>query len=190
MKIYGQYDQALRHAQRWVDMDPWQEEAHRQVMRLLVANGQRNEALIQIADLPTPVGRGTGRRTHRGDNGSVRADPHWSGPGTAGSARQDLPPGRSLPSPLTPLVGREKESAELSALLSNPNQRLITLVGPGGIGKTHLSLVVAAACSGFADGVFFVPLAPLQSVDPLLSTTAKALGFSFHESLDPAAATT
>ena len=181
----GQYEQALRHAQRCVDMDPWQEEAHRQVMRLLVANGQRNEALIQfetcrrllVEELGVEPTEETTNLYERIRTGRVA--------GTASSARQDPPHARFLPSPLTPLVGREKESAELSGLLSNPDQRLITLVGPGGIGKTHLSLVVAAACSGFADGVYFVPLAPLQSVDPLLASTAKALGFSFHDPLDP-----
>ena len=69
----------------------------------------------------------------------------------------------SLPVPATPLIGRTQEIADISALLRGPDTRLVTVVAPGGMGKTHLSLAVAAALlPAFADGVHFVPLAPLS----------------------------
>jgi predicted ATPase len=86
-----------------------------------------------------------------------------------------------LPVWLTPFVGRENELAALRERLQDPACRLLTLVGPGGVGKTRLAVEVARACAdSFADGVFFVPLAPLQPGDAVVPTVAHALNFSFY----------
>jgi non-specific serine/threonine protein kinase len=79
--------------------------------------------------------------------------------------------------PLTPLIGREREVALATALLARPNVRLLTLTGPGGIGKTRLALRVAADLgSAFADGVRFVPLASVLDPALVASTVARDLG--------------
>ncbi|MFL5659644.1 MAG: tetratricopeptide repeat protein [Ktedonobacteraceae bacterium] len=82
----------------------------------------------------------------------------------------------TLPAPLTPLIGREREVAAVCALLSRPEVRLVTLIGTGGVGKTRLALGVAAASRDFADGICFVALAALTDPGLVASTIAQALG--------------
>ena len=82
----------------------------------------------------------------------------------------------NLPAQTTRLIGREKEVAEVLALLRREDIRLVTLSGPGGTGKTRLGLQVATELTAeFNDGVFFVNLAPITDPGLVVSTIAQAL---------------
>jgi DNA-binding SARP family transcriptional activator/predicted ATPase len=189
----GEYRQALPSAQRLVTLEPWQEVDHRWLMRLLALTGQRNAALAQYRALQRTLSEelrvepedGTTAQYERIRKGQALRE------GTS-------PPGRTnLPIPTTPFVGREPELAEIYRRLQDPGCRLLAVVGPGGSGKTRLALEAAADClSGLvlptgqpafrpADGVFFVPLAPLRSAEAIVSATAQALGFSFRRDGTP-----
>jgi predicted ATPase len=84
-------------------------------------------------------------------------------------------------------IGRSQEIDEIRALLDDPACRLLTLVGPGGIGKTRLATELAERLQmAFPDGVYFVPLAPLTHPAQILTAVAEATPFRFQQdSRDP-----
>jgi predicted ATPase/class 3 adenylate cyclase len=107
-----------------------------------------------------------------------------AGPGL----RADFPPLRSLgaqtslPRPATPLVGRAGDLERLHAALSQPDVRLLTLTGTGGVGKTRLALAAAASLAdAFPYGVFFVALAAVRDADVMWKTIADHLDAGGHE---------
>ncbi len=90
-----------------------------------------------------------------------------------------------LPFQSTAIIGRENELAAVRKVLSDPHCRLLTLIGPGGIGKTRLAVQIASEqASEFRHGVYFVPLSPLSSPDFLIPAIAQALHFEFSKGQD------
>lgn len=97
------------------------------------------------------------------------------------------PVNHNLPAQTTPFVGREDDLAALATHLHEPDTRLITILGLGGMGKTRLALAIAEGQAGrFADGVHYVPLQPLTDSDQVVSQIAASLDFQFSpDSRDP-----
>jgi predicted ATPase/DNA-binding SARP family transcriptional activator len=174
----GETALALKYARRLVKTDPLGEAGQRSLMRLLALNGQRESALGQYLSF------------HNLLNEELAVEPEPETRALYARLRletQDThPPLDSLPAHLTPFIGRQAELAELSALLRDPGCRLVTVLGAGGSGKTRLALQAASRLSyHFADGVFFVPLSSLPSIQALLPSIALALGFKFQDGSDP-----
>ena len=89
------------------------------------------------------------------------------------------PRSRALPIPPTQLIGRDDAVARIRVLLADPEVRLITLTGQGGVGKTRMGIAVGECVSAeFPDGVVFVDLSPLAQPDLVATAIAEALGIT------------
>jgi non-specific serine/threonine protein kinase len=131
------------------------------------------ERLAEIFNIP-PGERKDFLRFARGDWKSAPIDTEEDRPWHASSKS----PRSNIPATTTSLIAREKEIALVCEYLSNDNIRLVTLMGPPGIGKTRLSIEVARiARADFPNGVFFVALAPLDDGNLIPSAIAQALGY-------------
>ena len=179
----------IRHAKQLLQIEPWRENAHRQLMKLLAQTGQRSAALKQYEScrqlLLEELGVEPDAETEALYD-AIRSDeleqiittPSIYHP--VASAQDASRVRHNLPLQPTPLIGRETELASLNDFITNPDVRLLTILGAGGMGKTRLALAAAEAqLDHFANGAFFVPLAPVQVVDTIVPTIAHALGFSF-----------
>ncbi|MET7420166.1 BTAD domain-containing putative transcriptional regulator [Dactylosporangium sp. NPDC005555] len=161
-------------ARRILELDRLHEEAHRVLMRFLAAGGQRGAALAQYEtcrylldeDLGVPPSPAT---TALRDEIAAAAEPAFE------------PAADDRPRPLTSLVGREGELARLRELLGDPACRLVTLVGPGGVGKTRLALE--------AGGAVFVSFAGIDgagdAADLVVADLARAFGVPLTVPRDP-----
>jgi predicted ATPase/DNA-binding SARP family transcriptional activator len=184
----GVYESAIPYARRWVALDPLHEPAHRCLMQLYAWSGQRAAALRQYEECERVLQEELGMPPQEETTQVYQAiKENLDLPPLAMPVLpQTAPRKHNLPVQPTPFVGRETELAELGRLLADPDVRLVTILGAGGMGKTRLALEAAAAqMDHFAHGVFFVSLAPLQSVDSIVPAVAEALAFSFYKGGEP-----
>lgn len=135
-------------------------------------------AELIAADLSTLLAeRFDDSRRRRTPIGSGERDPHEQDAPPAPSAPAPLDAARPIPATFSPLIGRDREVTEIVSLLRKGTDRIVTLVGPGGVGKSRLALeVLDRAQHDFADGAFFVPLENVLEPSLLLPTIAYALG--------------
>jgi predicted ATPase/DNA-binding SARP family transcriptional activator len=199
-ELQGVYERGLPYAWRVVEMEPWEEAGQRALMRLLALSDRRSEALTQFKKsrqvLSDELGVEPSTETTELYE-AIRSGEFVSSvvSETARTIKTGLPLPSSLfarivnlPSVRTPFIGREDELAALDEILADTNARLVTIVGPGGIGKTRLALEVGGSASGdghtFTDGVVFVELAPLSSIDQIIPAIAEALHLRLEEGED------
>ncbi|MCL4267132.1 MAG: tetratricopeptide repeat protein [Anaerolineae bacterium] len=174
----------IKYASRLLALDPWREETHRQLMQLLVWSGQRSAALAQYETCrrllkenlkvePAPETRQLYESILRGD--LILA--HTIVPSGEVLAIKSM--AHNLPAQLTRFVGREADLAEILDRLLDPDCRLMTIVGTGGVGKTRLALqavhklmIMHEDSMPFADGIYLVPLASVEQNELNRSLTA------------------
>jgi DNA-binding SARP family transcriptional activator/predicted ATPase len=180
----GRDGDALDRARRLLTLEPLHEPTHRHVLRLLDRLGQRRAALAHYdgfrAHLEEEFGLEPDEATsrlaaslRRGDRASVALEP-VDEPTPAGSTG---PAPSEVPGSLGTFVGRSAELATIAHRLADPDCRWLTVIGPGGVGKTRL--VVEAARNArprFARGVCFVPLGDVGDPELLLPALAQRLG--------------
>ncbi len=184
-ELHEDFQAARRHASRQLELDPWREEAHRQLMRSLVLDGQRSAALVQYdtckrvlaEELDVEPSAETHDLFEQIRLGNLKTDQHSSIPST---------PVLNLPVQLTPFIGRELDLDQVGALITEPESRCISLVGPGGIGKTRLAVQIAGEhFNEFAHGAAFVPLAPVGTIEEVILAIANAINLTFYDPGDP-----
>ena len=168
------YRRAMDHAARWLALDPLSEAAHRMVMLLQARQGEIPQALARYKACRDVL------QAELGVEPSFETTALYHRLRSAAETRA-----RSLPVPPTPFVGRTQELQRIEAMLADPECRLITLVGPGGVGKTRLAMEAASrASSGFLHGLCFVPLGALQAPDQVLAALSEAFEFTFQPGPD------
>lgn len=166
----GEGEAARTALRRWLELEPWHEEAHQRLITSLARDGQRGAVLAQFARCRRSLAR------------ELNVEPSSETIELVNKARSgrlgDWPaPPFSVPAAEPPLVARETELAVIGAHLALRHGRLFTLSGPGGSGKTRIALAAATAARGsFTDGIFFVPLAHITTPDGMLAAVVAALG--------------
>ncbi len=171
-----QGEQAIQYARRQLELGPWREEAHQQLMRLYASSGQRSAALAQYVVCRSILAQELGVQP-AAETVALYTQIQAGGWGS-GAVGEKEPEASTPPLPYvpTPLFGREAELADLAELLANPNQRLITITGPGGIGKTRLALAAAATqADTFLHGAVFVDLTAISTPDLLSQAILQVL---------------
>jgi predicted ATPase/DNA-binding SARP family transcriptional activator len=188
-----EFDTAIAYAQRWLALDPLHEPAHRQLMQLYVWNDQRAAALRQYQEcshilkqeldvLPAEETTALYENIQRGALAQKSREPSEQ----FSTRLQAAAPMHNFPAQTTPFIDRRIELAEIAKRLQNPDCQLLTLIGPGGIGKTRLAIQAAIEHrTAFLDGLYFVSLAPVSSPDFLVSAVADSLNLSLDEQEDP-----
>lgn len=195
------FDKVQTYGKKLLELEPWHEKAHRQLMMALALSGQREAAMAQYEVcrhvLWEEMGFDPGVETavlyqKIVDNEPIVA-PSANQTKSHRAVLEDNAPQRpkhNLPSTLTPYFGREAEMKQLAQLLLNPDTRFVTLVGEGGVGKTRLSQEVARRVhNGFEDGVWLVQLAGISpsadsdtTQDDIATAVAQALNHSLSGS--------
>jgi len=157
--LRGSYMRVEGYLQKQLALEPWREEAHRMLMHLMALRGQRSEALAQYQVLQNNLQRTFDAAPSPQTEALHDSIIHGKIP----ELRTSQFVQSNLPAQLTSFIGRESESRWILEALVKPSERLVTITGLGGIGKTRLALSVAQELNGsFSQGVWWISLADIS----------------------------
>ena len=187
----AEFESALPYAQQWLDLDRLNEVACRAAMRLLAAMDDRSGVVHVYQSCFQALQDELGVAPQPETELLYQALVHGEKPAQPPTVLINPPASVSqksignLPHPATPFIGRHEEIEQVVRLALDPEIHLLTLTGPGGTGKTRLSIQVAEKIAlSFKDGAWFIPLAPVQALPGLLLAIAKGLNFSIAKEID------
>ncbi len=176
----GQYQRAIKDGRHLLQLAPWHEETHRQVMLLLAWTGERTTAIRQFESCRQLLAE---HLAVAPEEDTLNLYEHILAANDEADLKQylansypQLKPPHNLPQPVTSFIGRSEALIKIQNLLSQPEVRLLTLTGPGGTGKTRLALEVAhLILNTFQHGLFFIDLAPLTDPNQIAAKIAEEL---------------
>jgi predicted ATPase/DNA-binding SARP family transcriptional activator len=177
MLAMGRHHLAVLDLERLCSDHPLRERAREKLALALYRSGRQADALTVLADgrrlLRDELGLDPAPTHQRLEHAILTQSPTLDPPSAAAA---EWP---SLPAPATPLIGRHEELDSLATLVKRDDVRLATVVGPGGTGKTRLTLELATSVAPhFANGVVVVELAPLRDPALVPATIAHRLGLT------------
>jgi predicted ATPase/DNA-binding SARP family transcriptional activator/predicted negative regulator of RcsB-dependent stress response len=185
-----EYKTAIEYGRRWLALDRLNESAHRQLITLYALSGQRAAAKRQFEECKRILKEELGAEPEEETLQLFKDLQKKRGPQPSGTTTAEAVPSTTqsrklhhFPVHPAPFIGREKELGEIIRVLRESPYRLLTLLGPGGSGKTRLALQVGATLDQdpgelFHDGIWFVPLAPLTEPKSMLGGIAQSLGMA------------
>jgi predicted ATPase/DNA-binding SARP family transcriptional activator len=188
------YNTAIEYCRRWLALDRLHEPAHRQLMYLYALSGQRAAAKRQFEeckrilkeeldaepeDETLQLFKDLQKKRGYQQSGKIVAD---TLPSTSSSRKH-----HHIPVHPARFIGRERELGEIIHILRESPYRLLTLLGPGGSGKTRLALQIGTTLTQdpgapFREEIWFVPLAPLTNPKSILGGITQSLGMAEHVS--------
>ena len=194
LQMDGRFQQAIELFERLYKFDSLDEEVFRRYLELLGLAGRRHDALklyeqfkqtlaTELGGEPEQVTQKLVEQIRSGDlRTEIKTD-------TDTLANEDASkPRLTLPTPATRFIGRTADLDAVTKLLSNSACRLLTLVAPGGMGKTRLALEVGKhLATQFEDGACFVPFEAISKPELMIAALADALKFSFFGQQEPKA---
>lgn len=168
------YREAIGCSLKLVDLEPWRETSHRQLMLFYARTGQFASALKQFKQCKQLLNEELGVEP---TSETVQLYERI--------ARAREAPRPNLPASPTPFVGRVQELTTIGQHLTDPDYRLLSLVGTGGVGKTRLALAVAQHFRHhFLEGCYFIALGSVETHPAFLLSLAAALGLGFSDDRD------
>jgi len=176
-----QYTSGVAHVARALQLDPLSEPAHRLMMRLLAQSGQRSAAIAQFEHCRKLIEEELGVEPE--DETYELYEQIMAGELSVEAPTQTP---HNLPAMATAFIDRPGELQHIIAQLDRVECRMLTLVGPGGIGKTRLALEAARQLlPEYSQGVYFIAFAPVNRADFIIRTIANTLNFTFKGQAPP-----
>lgn len=181
----GEPEKAAAYARRHLEFEPWAERAHRQLIRAYLNRGQRSDALLQYERCRVVLAQELGMEPDDETRSLYAEVSAPLAPSPLSQPAQQPGPAvlHNFPMQLTPFVGRDLEIQSILDQLLDPTNRLLTLIGSGGAGKTRLAVETGRLLASrnqlakqlCPDGIYFINLADLASHEWVLTALAAAL---------------